>query len=206
MLLMGNHQFVVREIDGRGHVVRTFKIPPASEKKVGAFEKLIGERLPEDYRRFLKTTNGVELDTDESAGEYACFAVKWGGDKFNWLPPEEKKGLGIMYNLKPEFIAKELKEDVIENVLSLSEKYKEFRNLEEVGYPFVPDDLIPIGDTPVESDQIVLGIKGDNRGKVLYYMLQEDPTKPYENVGFVANSFDEFLQSIHLCEEKEPDV
>jgi hypothetical protein len=61
----------------------------------------------------------------------------------------------------------------------------------------IPDDTIAIGDDP-GSNQILLGIAGENRGKVFYWFREgekdpDDPAVPgYENIGFIANSFENF--------------
>lgn len=38
--------------------------PPASEEAVAALEAQLGARLPDDYRAFLRSVNGAELDYD----------------------------------------------------------------------------------------------------------------------------------------------
>jgi len=185
--------------NAKSHLVGSVPIPPAPEEKISTFEKLINEPLPDDYRRFLKTING---GTPEKLGvDYFCFPAKWGSNNFTFLPPKEDYGLSILFTLNPEFVSHNRNIDVSEvSYFSLEAKYKEFIDLEDMGYPHVPNDMIPIGSTPIENDMIILGIKGERRGKVYYYMLQEDPETLYQNVGFIADSFDEFLQLIRPCE------
>lgn len=62
-----------------------------------------------------------------------------------------------------------------------------------------PSDLLPIGTDP-GGNLICLGVKGKNYGKIYYWDHEtegeegEQPT--YDNVYFVADSFDDLLQSL----------
>ncbi|MFH1897550.1 MAG: SMI1/KNR4 family protein [Candidatus Desantisbacteria bacterium] len=72
----------------------------------------------------------------------------------------------------------------------------------------IPEDTVAIAIDP-GGNYVLLGIKGPNRGKVFFWMLdfedREEWEAPYESkVDFVANSFNEFLDS--LSEYNEDDV
>ena len=66
----------------------------------------------------------------------------------------------------------------------------------------VPSDTVPIGYDP-GGNLLLLGIGSRNYGQVFFWMqsYEKDGSEPgeadYRNVGFVANSFDEFLDSLY---------
>lgn len=184
-------------VDSSGHPVHT-PIPPASEEAVQKFESEIGERLPEEYRSFLKKVNGGSIDVDEHNGIYACFPVQWEESK-HWGKGINQAVVGYIYSLDSEFIKTTLNKKSTYQIYEALEDHKS-----EGEYFRIPGDTIPIGDD-AGSNLILLGIQGKNKGKVFYWFREgekntDDPNPPnYDNVGFIANTFNEFLSSIHEC-------
>lgn len=63
----------------------------------------------------------------------------------------------------------------------------------------LPPDLIPIAVTLGGDDRVVLGISGENYGKVFHWAWSEEDDNhnaSYNYVRLVANSFDEFLDKL----------
>jgi len=184
-------------VDIEGRTVRE-PIPPASEEEIARLESAINSKLPPDYREFLKKINGGRIDTDEHLGKYACFKVKWSPGQ-RWGSGDESAILGNLYSLNYEFLKMKLRNT--NPPFEIYEALEAFRSADDFR---IPEDTISIGDDP-GSNQILLGISGDNRGKVFYWFREgekdpDDPNPPgYDNVGFVANTFNEFLNSIHEC-------
>ncbi len=138
-------------------------------------EEVIGVTLPEEYKRFLMMHNG-------GYPEPADFEILW-----------KENG--------------EVKERMISNISwfmaiydgDASNLLKKFESLKGR----IPEDTIAIAIDP-GGNYIVLGITGQNKGKVFFWMLDYEDhtgeTANESNVGFVANSFNEFFDS--LCEFK----
>lgn len=69
------------------------------------------------------------------------------------------------------------------NVRSLSER--------------IPPDTIPIADDPF-GNVIVIGLQGDQRGKVYFWDHEEEPEDQpdWSNVDLIADSFDHFMAGL----------
>lgn len=156
------------------------KEPPATEAQVAALEKLMNTELPSDYRAFLLKEGGgarVRIGADEDI----VFPLKWNGQP--WA-----KGLDVA--LFMNFYSLDIK-----SKLAWEGAYQAF-----IEQRRVPADLLPIA-YDAGSNQVLLGIGGQRRGKVYYWAKDfepiDDPPEPgYENVAFVADSFTEFLESL----------
>ncbi len=162
-----------------------------------AFEKEIGFMLPEDYRDFLKTVNGGRADVAENLGIYACYKIAWSKTQKYYL--ENDKGiLGFLYPLKNSDLPEKYRS------IGASDLYDAYEIFREKGNERIPVDTIAIGDDP-GSNQILLGVSGQNRGKVFYWFMDvekntDDPSPPgYENVALLANSFNVFVEGIFEC-------
>lgn len=60
----------------------------------------------------------------------------------------------------------------------------------------IPPELIPIARDPGGS-LVLLSVKDAHKGKVYFWQQDFEPDEPdYSNICFVANSFDEFLNSL----------
>ena len=134
-------------------------------------ERAVGQPLPEQYKRFLLENNG-------GYPEPASFKITWSGQ-----PWGDQWDVGSVHYFLPVY------EGDDPNFLDYFEIYKNR----------VPEDTIPIAYDP-GGNLILLGISGDSRGKVFFWMqdfeTDEDRPADYSNVGFVANSFQEFIDSL----------
>jgi hypothetical protein len=156
------------------------KEPPATEAQVVTLEKLMKVELPPDYRAFLVKEGGgarVQIGAEEDI----VFPLKWNGQEW----------------------AKRLDVALFRNFYSLDEKSK---LAWKAAYQIfiqdrrVPADLLPIA-YDAGSNQVLLGISGQRRGKVYYWAKDfepvDDPPEPgYDNIAFVADSFTDFLKSM----------
>lgn len=149
----------------------------ASEEKIKDVEEKIDRLLPSDYRNFLRDYNGGKPE------KISCFNIQWSGQP--WA--EDEGILDFLYTT--------------EKVPNLS-WHGAYWGLVEADQR-IPKDTIPIGYDPF-SNQLLLGIYGSNRGKIFFWAREyeciEDDIEPgYENVGYVANSFHEFFDSLYDC-------
>jgi cell wall assembly regulator SMI1 len=62
--------------------------------------------------------------------------------------------------------------------------------------PRVPDELVPIAHDP-GGNLICIAVKGENRGAIYFWDHEREEELPtYRNVHLVADSFNEFLESL----------
>lgn len=152
--------------------------PPATERQVAALELKLGIELPSDYRSFLLEYNGGRPKIEAERFGDAAFDIWW--DQQPW--------------------AADYAESLVHGFYSLDEKSTVSWSAAEAAYltvPRVPEDFVPIAFDR-GSNQILLGIRGERRGRVYFWAKDYEPQVPgYENVGFVANSFGEFLEGLH---------
>jgi hypothetical protein len=157
------------------------KESPATESQVSALERKLQATLPADYRAFLTTKNGGRPKCEETRFGDVVFPVQWQGQA--WAPA--------------------MAEALLHGFYSLNDKSPLAWKSAEEGFLTqrrVPRDLIPIG-LDRGSNQVLLGISGERRGKVFFWAKDHEPVDDYEeptyeNVGFVANSFAEFLEKL----------
>lgn len=78
----------------------------------------------------------------------------------------------------------------------------EYENITDFYHTFrvrIPSMMLAIARDPGGS-LILLGLEGENKGKVFFWLQElegDDGEEPsYDNVAFVANSFNEFLNSL----------
>ncbi|MEK9150013.1 MAG: SMI1/KNR4 family protein [Candidatus Desantisbacteria bacterium] len=153
-------------------------------------EEVIGVTLPEEYKHFLMMHNGGQPEPSE-------FEILWkkemiGEPWWRLNPGEEELMVGeVDWFLS---ICDDDESDLLEN-------FEDFKGR-------IPDDTIAIGYDQ-GGNYILLGITGTNRGKVFFWMLdfeeREGEIANGSNVGFVANSFNEFLDSLCKFEFEEDD-
>lgn len=104
-----------------------------------------------------------------SCGEpYTCYGQQGGSNS---------GGVGVFYGINPN------------SSRDLLRKYKGFRWR-------IPRDYLAIADSP--GGQICLGIKGKDTGKVFWWDRAEDSWIPRRNLLPAADSFDSFMNSLHL--------
>lgn len=136
-----------------------------------AFEADIGASLPDDYRRFLATHNGGRPTRP-------CFRITWTdqlcASRFPWDDLDFLYGLG-------------------------RDSWADLRARRLCYLDRIPHDCIPIGNDP-GPNQLLLAVTGPRRGQVLFwvsdYECEEGDAPDDSNVGFVAASFQAFLDSL----------
>jgi hypothetical protein len=68
----------------------------------------------------------------------------------------------------------------------------------------IPQNFIPIADDP-GGNLVLISVKGPDRGKVYFWdheMEADEGEKPdYSNLTLIADSFDEFINSLHELED-----
>ena len=188
MSKINRSDFVVGVADDGQVIADAF--PPATEQEILAVEQLVGASLPADYRKFLMSVNGGAINPD--VVEDVCINI---GEPFlgNAKPRGAIQGLNYLYTLSADTLNK----FGMGNVLTFKWMYGSYKG-KRFDYPHTPEDFIPIGNTPVESGQIVLGIRGEHRGKVAMFEYMDFET-PLEDVFHIADSFDEFLDGLFPC-------
>ena len=136
-------------------------------EEIKKFEILIGEILPDEYKQFLIQHNGGHPEPD-----------------------------GFYFTLKdnqPEMA-------MVAWFLALHEGESSNITKSYFGFKYrIPNDMLAVARDPGGS-LILLGLKGENKGKVFFWLreLEAEDGEPatYDNVAFVANSFNEFLDSL----------
>lgn len=147
--------------------------PHIDEQRVKQFEKKLGQRLPEDFRRFLLDVNG-------------CLPAK--SNRVVPLPSGTETILQVLYGL-----------DAPEDWMNLEERFEGMQRSEEGHYP---PEALPIGNDGF-GNKITLAIAGERRGEVFSQALDAHPdrrpdTEWHRTRQFkrVASSFADFLQRL----------
>jgi hypothetical protein len=165
-----------------------------TEAEIAAFEKEIGVRLPEAYRKFLGTYGASTFNGASPDNPYILFR------SLSTLPPHisnDDKGLF------DAFYGAERDEH---DAYSVRVRTRFFAGR-------MPESIIPIGDDG-GAGQICLGIKGAETGKVYYWdqanepLDEEDyledygeprpPEAMFQNVQQIADSFEDFLRRLEV--------
>lgn len=152
--------------------------PGATLAQLHAIERRIGAALPADYRSFLEKTNGAV--TRDSQGVLPIFDIAWNGQP--WAKDFDTGTLSVLESADPS--------ERLALAISHDGGYRTIRE-------YIPADLVPIGHDS-GGNSLVLGISGERRCKVFFwaadYATPNNQNAPnYDNVGFIANSFDEFV-------------
>ncbi|MGD9170260.1 MAG: SMI1/KNR4 family protein [Candidatus Thiodiazotropha sp.] len=170
---------------------RTYVIPN-EENRILEVEKMIGARLPDDYRAYLKESNGAE----PRIGGYEEKPVFV---RLHWPEGEPANAVGEYADLaEPQILIDKWKDQNDQDVYDI-------RWWIVNGDDSIPTDFIVIWRDS-GSNFFLLGIRKHNYGKVFYqargYLrFDENDTVTHDAIAFVANSFTEFIQMI----EPEPD-
>jgi len=154
---------------------------PVLHEYIEAFEALIGARLPDDYRKFLLTTGGNV--TPAKVAEVSC-----------GRPGSVALTTGA-HDVELEQLA-----GIVPDAYGASELSTRYRYMSgpERENNWLPDDLIVIGNSGGGGRCFVIGIKGERSGRVYFWdinLFPQDDNVPetYQNISFVAQSFDAFL-------------
>jgi len=154
---------------------------PTSER-IKKFEKMIGVSLPERYREYL-----LIGEIGGKPEENLCYKVGKPG-KLDHM--EEWENVGV---------------DIFCSVYEMEQNYRDF-NADDRDRAWLPDEMIAIGDGP-GGNHLLLCIEGEHKGKVYFWAndlfttedVNDEMVPTYKNICFVANDFDEFLDSFYLC-------
>lgn len=151
----------------------TYQEYPTSPIQIQKAERIIGEILPESYKQYLLSNKGGHPDPD-------VFRVQW--NKQDWAKGNEINSIAWFFAI-------------------YDGENENFIDYYETHYNRIPKGTIPIARDP-GSNLILLAISGPNKGKVFFWQREyevdfENGEEPdYSNVGFVANSFNEFIDSL----------
>jgi hypothetical protein len=149
----------------------TDTLGPLDPEAIREAERQIGVPLPQAYKQFLLKYNG-------GRPEPAAFRITWSGQE--WADDWSVDTVHMLLGLRPGDEA---------DFLTDFESYQ----------GRIPNDTVPIGYDP-GGNLLLLGVRGRNTGKVFFWMqdyeVEEGQTPDYSNVGFVASSFSEFLDSL----------
>jgi hypothetical protein len=159
----------------------------ATEARLAALEQRLDTTLPESYREFLLQNDGA--CPEQSAGQLTAFNVEWAGQ--SWAHGFRTGFLRCLYTTQ--------------DLPGMSLSWAHSKELLTQVRSLMPRETVPVGGD-LGSNSILLGISGDKRGKVFYwvndYASTDDDAEPtYDNVGFIANSFTEFLESLYPWKE-----
>ena len=162
---------------------------PATEEQIADYERKIGKPLPPDYREFLSSTNGGCYDPNVEP--YVYFDVKQpyaGSAECADSCPEFRYLFTLDSSASVELGSKDL--------FDLSINFDWYLTSDDE-YPHRSLDFVPIGIHSGDN-LLVMGIRGEHKGKVASYERMEWRAEaPLEDVFHVANSFDEFLDSVY---------
>ena len=145
-------------------------INPPTEIELSIIESDFGFLLPTDYRNFILTHNGGR--------PVPCiFDITWPNNHHLvdiWKDSEVSRFLSIYAGDKANFM-----------------KYNKINFTGRI-----PKETIVIAYDP-GGNLILLGVNGQNVGKVLFwvkdYEVEQGEVPKFDNIGFLANSFDEFI-------------
>lgn len=148
------------------------------------FEALIGTALPGEYREFLIKTGGNI--NPNSIAETPCGK------------PGDLASQAEFHRVELEHLA-----SIVPNERGESELMRHYRymNGPERENNWLPDDMIVIGNSGGGGRCFLIAIKGLHRGQIFFWdinLFPQDDNVPvnYDNISFVALSFDAFLEGI----------
>jgi cell wall assembly regulator SMI1 len=170
--------------------------PPMTEEELAAIEGSLGGRLPEDFRDFMRAYGEAAFQAD------------------TWFRPARSSSLSPT----------PFRESPVYEELPFSHFYGSSAGKQSLARRItlcegrMPDTIIPIGDDGF-GNQICLGIKGNERGKVYYWdhentwseqRYREHFRRPmpleykFQNVYLVAESFADFIARLEVRSELRP--
>lgn len=154
-----------------------------TELDIALAEKKISKKFPDEYKSFLIKHNG-------GRPQLSGFDIEWSDEHRDevWV---------YDHSMVHFFIDIDLDEnnDATTNLFGCFDSYE----------GQVPSDTIPIAYDP-GGNLILIGVEGENRGKIFFWLqefeTEDDEDTDYSNVGFVANTFNEFIDSLFDPEER----
>jgi len=165
------------------------KLIPNEESRVRELEKMIGTRLPDDYRHYLLHANNARPYIEDHDGYYLLVRLLWPDGSL--VGKDDTALINV-----PGILVENWQDDSSDIRWTLTNAV------------FWPKDnhWIPIWNDP-GGNYFLLGVRKHNYGKVFYLdrgYIRFDSNGNYVNddpIAFVANSFTEFIQMI----EQAPD-
>lgn len=140
---------------------------PLSEEDILKAEQEMQTMIPKEYREFLKKHNGGHPSPCDF---YISIDTN---NKIKKIQASISKFYGL------------------EGTYNLAWNYKEYKDR-------MPSEMFPIAE--VGGCNICLCREGNNQGKVYFWDSEEEnpeiPQPYYDNLYFIANSFEEFLKSL----------
>lgn len=145
---------------------------PLAEADVQAAEQVLGVKFPPDYREFLLSVNGGYPEPDG-------FDIHWAAGQScgdDW----RRTAMSWFYAIGDESVGNLLKVNHVDFAGRLP-----------------PETLAIASDAG--GNQLLLALGGPHAGKVLLWIKDHEAsdgeTPGYDNVGFVADSFEDFIQN-----------
>ena len=146
---------------------------PLDENELSKFETEIGYNLPDSYRQFLLESNG---------------------------------GSPI-----PEFFdvpSWKFKSSLIQRLKGLDSNYigVDLREIRQIKGDLFPSGFMAIGSDP-GGNLILIGLDGDTEGMIYFWDHEQQPQdqlpklEEYVNVHHIADSFEQFIQSLKTAKE-----
>ena len=166
--------------------------PPLAPQDIARWETIINAPFPEQYRDYLLHANGGAMRISPKHEEtYDCYA-------FNITWPEGLRGktprslLGVFFSIQDIPTGQE------GFTLTFDYNYNAWKDV-------LPPNTFPIATDP-GGHYLLIGLKGENRGKIYFWML--DSANPmdtpeiaaYAYMGWVADSFVEFVLSLEYMD------
>lgn len=145
---------------------------PLSETRLQTAEQTLGVQFPPDYRAFLLRVNGGYPEPDG-------FNIQWA--------PGQVCGEDWRRTSMSWFYA--ITDDDVGNLLKIN-------RVDFAGR--LPPETVAIA-SDAGGNQLLLALGGPHRGKVLLWIKDheagDDEVPGYDNVGVVADSFEDFIQN-----------
>lgn len=172
-LVVNKYESIIQKIGGVFSNARPRS--PMSEAQLAEYERDLGYSLPKDYREFLKDFAGV--------GVNAIYPLK-----------DERHKEGTVFIFFGRWNKEDLESSTIEPIIieetpSIRQVLSIEDGIEEIEYP---REILPIA-IDQGGNQVYLSLAGLHPGAVYLWMNWAD-------IYFVADSFDEFMQSLEPLE------
>ncbi len=178
----------VRQLKGKAHsAVYEDELLQLTEANLQHVERELGHPLPADYREFVRDYGGVDF----------LHGVTFPVNHFC------EGSLELFYGVAPDDLAVGLvdsyyqrRDSFVRWPIELVPGAKLVRNMNESTREIAwPTELLPIG-MDAGNNQICLSLAGLRTGAVFLWL--NAPSYGDQNVYLVADSFDEFMQSLYL--------
>jgi len=161
-----------------------YKSKNPTELRVQKFEKKLGLSLPNAFRKYLLTGNIGSTPVEDW-----CYRIGKPG-KLDSMKEWEEALVDVFCSIK-----------------ELDDNYKDMSSAErERGW--LPNEMIAIGDGP-GGNHLLICIDGEHTGKVYFWAndlfetedAHDEMVPGYNNICFVANNFDEFIEGLYIFED-----